>query len=253
MSAARSDETIALAAGLLSVLGPRGPSPQGCRTPPGTAHVCLFESGLVIVIPGRHCSRRSTAWTWCRRVGRAYRVRGLHRTGTNHSVFVLEACRACCGGEHCRFRTITLCQHHPRPGSRNLDSSASVPGPTSGDFVVGIERRALELVDVSRSPGELGHPLAPGGWVVWDAHGVAVVIWQIMRWMPGRREEGCWSGLEGSHLSSLSRRRHAVRQAANRPSSTNPVAHTKTRHRQRPGPTCSGRSTTRQGSCAAAS
>lgn len=50
------------------------PRNVGSRTPPGTAHVCLFESALVIVIPGGHCSRRSTAWTWCRRVGRTYRV-----------------------------------------------------------------------------------------------------------------------------------------------------------------------------------
>lgn len=89
----RSDGTIALVAGPLPIFGPKGPSPQvGSRTPAGTAHVCFFESALVIVIPGGHCSRRSTAWTSCRLVGRVY---GVHQKGTNHSVFA--TCLPLCG------------------------------------------------------------------------------------------------------------------------------------------------------------
>lgn len=120
MSAAGSQETIALVAGPLSVFGPRGPSPQvGSRTPAGTAHVCLFESALVIVIPGGHCSRRSTAWTWCRRVGRTYRV--LQSTSDRYQPQCLSRpVPACCGGEHCRFQGIPPRQRDRLPGPGSL-------------------------------------------------------------------------------------------------------------------------------------
>lgn len=114
-------------------------------------------------------------------------------------------------------------------------------------------RRALELVDVFRSSGELGHPLVQ--WVAWNAYGVAVVIWpHSVRWMPGHWEDaGAESFVFPVPATICSQTPQQPPATANRTIQyQSRCAPTKTRHRQRPGPTCSGRSTTRQGSCAAA-
>lgn len=45
------------------------------------------------------------------------------------------------GFARCASPIITLCQHHDRVGSRNLDSSASEPAPPAATIEVGVETR----------------------------------------------------------------------------------------------------------------
>jgi hypothetical protein len=133
------NETIALVAGPLSLFGPRRPSPQaGPRTPAGTAHACLFESGLVIIIAGGHCSRRSTAWTWwCRRVERSHIEQGPTTvpvfSSLSHNAVAVNTGRLKCRDSASPARLAYLARACCclRVGSRNLDSSCLEHGPTS--------------------------------------------------------------------------------------------------------------------------